>query len=465
MATHNDQDRLCQRDQDLTFLQLLRPDSDTSPLALGKLVGALKANQSVRKVRIFMQQDFFPPPRHNNNDQNNNENETIHLAVVVEEDPTVLVRRQLFHAVGSLRNLEQIKIDSFTGLVTFPVQMLSQTVSRARCLRELELWDLKFAVSHKRDFEDLQRSLQNHPALQKFTIYNCQLEEEVGAQQGEETDGENATTGSSSTSMDPLLYALGSIPTLKQVYITAAAAASSSNFAVAFSCSALEYLCRSKSLEELGLWKFNFPYSHHHQQQDGDNVGDPLSKMVPAIANSNTMRMFEFGKCQLSPTSDRALANMLETNTSLEELDLHLDVGGKYRARNDGSSPYNNTTTDSSCCCNIEATAKALESNVTLKRLKLWGLLSRDNQLALVQMIRNNYVLETFRLLDADRDVSLCIDFFIQLNRNGCQRLLADEEMTVTMADWVDFFAGSAGNDLTIIFYYLSMKPGLCCLG
>lgn len=401
MSSRVDAERLRRNDKQLTYLQLLRPGTDTSLSALNDLTEALAHNTSLNHARMFIPRDFF-----GNNDG----------MQIDEED--LRLRRLLFQRIGSLPQLEQLKVDSFTGVVSFPVDVLHKTLCHARHLKELELWDLQLTVNDANsamDFERLKLSLQGHPTLQKFTLYNCQLK------------------GGDMCTLDPLLCALATASKLKQVYITAAAAVSSFSPSVAFSSSVLEHLCHSTSLQELGLWKFEFP-----KTQEQQNI-EPLCLMAPAIAQSNTLKTLQFGRCEISKASDEALGQMLLENTALEELDVHLN---------------------SSKASSLIATARALESNKTLKQLKL-GPLSRENQLALVHMVRNNYVLETCRLLDADDDLSAMIDFYISLNRKSRQQLLMNEK---TIGDWVEFFAKDAGRDLSTIFYYLSMRPGMCCL-
>lgn len=410
MARVNDQIALCRNDEQLTYLQLLRPETDTSPSALARLVQGLNTNTNIQRVRVIAPRNFY-----RGNDRGSNEEVTF-------------IRQRLFQAVGRLPKLEELKIDAYAGMATFPMEVLAQTIMGGRELKELELWDLKLTLENvnedgtSQSLENLNVALHNHPSLEKFTLYNCQLQE------------------SSVCTLDPLLSALATIPTLRQVYITAAAAVSSAADSVSFTRTALEDLCRSPSLQELGLWKFNFLYS---SQQD---TADPLALIAPAIAETNVLRMFEFGKCHLSREGDEALAAMLEVNTSLEELDLHLDSSASIG----GNS-----------LCEIVATAKALQShNSTLKKMKLWGLLNRSNQEALVRMICDNYSLETFRLLDADRDISAQIDFYIDLNRRGRQYFLASDQ-PVTTRQWLDLLEKS---DLSTIFYYLCRKPSLCQL-
>ena len=401
MSSRIDAERLRQNDKQLTYLQLLRPGTDISLSALNDLNEALEHNTNLNHARVFIPRDFF----------GNNNGEQI-------EEEHLRLRRLVFQRVGSLPKLEQLKFDSFTGMVSFPVDVLFKALFPARNLKELELWDLQLTVNDVNSGMELERlklSLQGHPTLQKFTLYNCQLK------------------GDDMCTLDPILCALASAPKLKQVYITAAAAVSSFSPSLAFSSSVLERLCHSTSLKELGLWKFEFPETQVEQ-----NI-EPLCLMAPAIAQSNTLKTLQFGRCEISKASDGALGQMLLENTSLEELDVHL-----------------NSSKESS----LVATARALESNRTLKQLKL-GLLSRENQLALVHMVRNNYCLETCRLLDADDDLSAKIDFYISLNRKGRQQLLTNEK---TIGDWAEFFAKDARRDLSTIFYYLSMRPGMCCL-
>lgn len=410
MARVNDRMALFRNDQNLNYLQLLRPETDTSPTALAQLVQGLSTNTSIQRVRAIAPRNFY-----RENDGSSSEEAS-------------LTRRRLFQAVGRLPKLEELKIDAYAGMATFPLEVLAQTIIGTRKLKELELWDLKLTLENvdedgtSPDLENLNIALRNHPSLEKFTLYNCQLRE------------------SSVCTLDPLLRALATIPALKKVYITAAAAVSSASESVSFTRSALEDLCRSPSLQEIGLWKFNFLYS---SQQE---TADPLALLAPAIAETDILRMFEFGKCHLSREGDEALAAMLEVNTSLEELDLHLDSSDSKGGKS---------------VCEIVATAKALQSqNTTLKRLKLWGLLNRSNQEALVRMICDNYSLETCRLLDADRDISAQIDFYIALNRGGRKYFLTSEQ-PVTTGQWLDLLENS---DLGTIFYYLCRKPNLCQL-
>lgn len=390
----------------------LRLETDNSHETFQEIVDALKTNSPTKKVRIFLPRDFLRTHARG------------------AEGESALLRWELLRSVGLLPKLEQLKIEAYSGLAEFPVRALSDVVKGARQLKEIELWDLQLGLYNvnadgsSEDLEMLESSLHNHPSLEKFTLYNCQLREDV------------------SCTLDPLLRALASIPTLKQVYVTAAAAASSTLSHVSFTCAALEDLCRSKSLQKLGLWKFNLPHSQRQGQPE-----DPLALMAPAIAKTNNMKMFEFGKCRLSQTGDEALAAMLERNTSLEEIDLHLD------------STTGESTLDEGDCA-IVATAAALEKhNTTLKRLKLWGLMTRRSQEALVMMMRHNYSLETCRLLDADRDISEKIGFFIGLNRAGRKGFLSRDKSVATAHQWVELIAGG---DLSTIFYYLSMEPGLC---
>jgi len=398
MASPKDMDCLVRNDASLNCLHLLRPSTDVSPQALVKLIDALQSNFHIQRVRVFVPQDFF-----------------------LEQGNAIDIRERLFEVVGELPNLEQLKFDSCSGCVPFPVKVLSRTLVQAKFLRELELWDLKLAVKNAEwDFELLQQSLQGHAYLQKFTLYNCQTLHE----------------GLSCTWLDPLLRALASAPNLRQLYVTAAAVDSASSSSLTFSSSALEQVCRSTSLEELGLWKFNF----NNSQDSFPNIAtEPLTLMAPAIAQSNTMRTFEFGRCNVNRSSDKALGEMLTFNTSLEEFNIHI---------------YDSSD------CTLVATAYALEiKNTTLKRRKLWGLLSRKNQEALVKMVRNNYSLETCRLLDSDPDISARIDFYISLNRMGRRKFLLQNS---SVKDWIAFFAMT--KDLNILFYYLSMKPSLCSL-
>ncbi|CAB9517196.1 expressed unknown protein [Seminavis robusta] len=434
MAKPNDLVGLRRNDSHLTYLQLLRPDCDQSDSSLKELVHVLlesnnNTNTHVTRVRVMVQHRFFW-----NRTNNNDDNDSLRL------------RRQVFAAVGSLPKLQQLKIDSYMGLVRLPVGVLSDTIQRARQLRELELWDLKLMVADdSNDLEALQNALQDHPCLERFTLYNCQSL----------TDRNGATRA---CSLDPVVHALASMPKIEQVYITAAAANSSASSSIAFSCSALEHLCRSKTLKELGLWKFNFHSAVQHRQTatimpPHNNNNEPLTFMAPALAQSNTMTMFEFGKCHLSAQGDLAMAAMLRTNTSLLQLDLHLDA--VVTTDDDDDEDY------------FVATAEALEKhNRTLKSLKLWGLLSRRNQEALVAMIQHNYCLQTCRLLDADCDVSQQMEFYIGLNRRGRKQLFK----TTCGSQWINALADCGRNNfpkqqdgLSAIYYYLSMKPGLLC--
>ena len=183
--------------------------------------------------------------------------------------------------------------------------------------------------------------------------------------------------------------------------------------------------------------------------------------MAPVIGETNTLKVFELGECQLTKASDMALGKMLETNTSLEELDLHL---GCKKNKKRGAIARNLTSNGGS----TEFLAKALKKNKTLRRLKLWGLLSRQDQENLLDMIHHNCYLETLRLLDADGDITVKIDFYIRLNRKRRRHLIGMKEDNKAVVaghqEWLSMLA-SSGNNLGDIFYYLSLNPGLCQIG
>ena len=244
-GTHGNDD-----DVKLRYLQLLSYGTDTSTSALNDVSEALARNTCLERVRLLIPPHFF---QDDDDDGDGTPDAT---------EETFRVRQLLCQRIGALPKLEQLKIDSYTGMESFPVQTLHKILYPARKLKELELWDLHLTFndnemcSGAKDFEMLRRSLQGHPTLQKFTLYNCRLK------------GSSASATSRSGSLDPLLHALAMAPKLEQVYITAAAAVSSVTSSVTFSSSALEHLCHSTSLRELGLWKFEFlKYQQHQRQQ------------------------------------------------------------------------------------------------------------------------------------------------------------------------------------------------------
>ena len=201
MALVDDLSCLSQNDPELTFLQLLRPEADASDSALQYLMDVLGKNTHIKGVRMLAPADL-PLAVHNTTNSK---------------------KLKLFQAVGKLPKLEQLKIESFSGLVFFPVLTLASTLQSARNLIELELWDLNVATHRTNGMKDLhilQASLQDHPSLRKFTLYNCHLENTTTRSSrqrvllNENDDTDNIYGALPPMYLAPRLHALATIPTL-----------------------------------------------------------------------------------------------------------------------------------------------------------------------------------------------------------------------------------------------------------
>jgi hypothetical protein len=338
----------------------------------------------------------------------------------------------LFEALGSLSSLRHMAVSSRVfGLYELPVEALCSFWRGAKQLETFFMRIMTITSSNEeeedenneynnndsrppfllRSFEEFGEALRNHRVLKEFRIESCQLSEEL----------------QESCALDPLVHALATIPTLQVVSFTGTRI---SGLGI-LSGESLGSLCQSAtSLKSLSLRHFRITEEH-------------TRRICPAIAASTTLKELTLGKCQSDNKHlDASMAQMLRDNSSLERFCLQL-------AESDSTAGG----------IDLVEMAEALESNVTLKELTIWGATTEKSQKSFVDMIQINCTLENLWLDETLVQFQSEIFLYVSLNQAGRRRLL--EDSNATKNQWVNVLI-SGRNSLDSIFYLLSMNPLLC---
>jgi hypothetical protein len=205
-------------------------------------------------------------------------------------------------------------------------------------------------------------------------------------------------------------------------------------------------LLRMNALEELEL-----------EYLPAEILGDFFTALNDSTCRVKTLKLnvFRPGSLISSQTILNQVASMLEQNSCLEE--LHTGIDKKISIANLGV---------------------ALQRNTSLRVLDLWfmGVCKKNDVDVFLDLLENyNTTLQVmegflFHLPKTDKETNQKIDkihFLLELNRNHQRnRLLgatlqhhADAE-DPTNDDWVDVILSSK-NNVSVLFYYLSINPSL----
>ena len=313
-----------------------------------------------------------------------------------------------FEALGSRPQLKQL----FFGPYRYPqqarlnCQALSLSLIQASQLTALELCGIELSGSLS-DFHTLGASLQSHPSLQEFRLHDCQIEEELHQ--------------NNSNALDPLLKSLSTIQTIERVTLNSKIKGSLGNIGD----SALENLCSCPNLKAIGLQGFEI-------------VGKHFSSAIRGLSSTVSIQEICIGTCKLGSTGDLALSQILRSNASLEYFDLQLE---------EGESPIQ--------------VSLALADNTALKHFFIHGKISLDSQKAFATAIQSNHILETLELMDGSTQ-TCTIKFFLRMNE--LRRGLLLEQKQCSKEEWMDVLV-SQSEDLSAIFYLISINPMICCVG
>lgn len=335
--------------------------------------------------------------------------------------------------------LQQLRLASDgTDYYCFPVWLLCTIFNLAIGLEKIELQGIELS-GNEENFSRLEVSLQNHSALRDI-ICTSWLSEETRMKEN--------------LSLDHLVKALAA----------------------------------SRSLQSISLQPtFTF-----------GRLGDASVGLLGTLAY---LKRLNISKCNLTDQNMVALANVLRENTVLEELQVSARLGeagirsiADFLRANDAtlqvlvihdtntravvdssessSDVHNNSPSSASAEFDTSnmfqeenedqftQVARALQDNETLKHFALYGAkLSEAGQASFVEMMKQNYTLESLSLLELSDDKKNQIDMYALLNRCGRKELLG----SAGSGDWVESLA-MVSDDLDCLFYLISTKPSLCDL-
>jgi len=393
-----------------------------------ELSEALHANTSLKSIRVH-----------------------IHTSFAGMSPSEVLV---FFEALGSRPNLERLFFGPMRRpkQAQIPTQALSLALIQASKLQLLQLWGLEL-YGNACDFITLGASLQRHPSLQEVKICNCRLappDDHDDDDNGDDDDKEKENTSSSlqaehAYTLDPLVKALATIQPLQKVTFNAAI----QNELGALSPECLGLLCRAPSLQAIDLQGFALDHAHIVAMLPGlcTNTGSGSKS-----SNSNSMSLKEIclGTVQLDETGDKNFARIIQTNTTLEYVDLKLKSG---------SSPVHIA----------QALTVNSKNHGSLRHLFIHGDITSTSQQAFAAAMEFNFVLESMELMNGSAHLP-AIRFFLQMNALGRRELLEQHAKrrgnetvgsSASKGKWVEALINHR-KDVSALFYLLSFNPLLC---
>lgn len=341
------------------------------------------------------------------------------------DDQLLAIFQAVAHKLS--HNLQTITLADFDQLQYLPVSCLDVLLRKCSCLTTLRLDSIAFQGTAE-EFDRLAQALRQHPTLQDIGMSGLSLALE---------SSHHATQF-----LPAMAKALSQLPSLRAMEIMETA------YVPFWTGRSLAELCSSPTLQVLRIRGVRFLND------------DDIAQMAHALdAHRHHTQLSELWilSCELGYTGEegsRALAHMLQRNTSLELLGVNRLL----------------------CRQSALVIAQGLVQNQTLRTLHLCLRDGPDRGIceAYAQLLRDhNYGLETmsgsgFLRASAGGHDKTCsglaavsqIDFYLRLNRNGRRFLLRDEN-TVSLHQWMDAL-GRQNQDVSALFYWLSRNPFLC---
>ena len=353
----------------------------------------------------------------------------------------------VFQALGGITTLARLEVsgDGRFGGLYLPARAMTAALSKQQqqqqqqqhkksqhqnCLQSLRLGNV-ILTSHNRrhttsgmntnsnqSMEDLAAALQELPHLTSIDLVRCRAEFHTG-------HGDH--NNNSAVSLEPLVQAVASMPTIQQAMFCETIISSSNNRTGNY----LAVLCQAPSLQK--LWWKTMP---------GMNDAHITSMVEQLLLHNNNTKLTELTirSHGLGAQAGQAIANLLVHNTTLQVINLDLDRA-EYGL----------------------AIAPALLRNTSLKCLDVWawgGDISLQHSRAITKvftrMLRSNRVLKflTFQGLDWTNPE---IDFYLRLNRAGREYLLEHFDQK---SHWTRALVKHK-DDVDVCFYFLSLNPNI----
>jgi hypothetical protein len=229
---------------------------------LDSIASALRKNRTVTTVSVFVEDDF---------------NECLLPDLV-----------GLFQAIGSLP-LQNLYIYSFgPDCDVFPVRLLMELFERARKLEVLALYFIELSGKNKH-FRAFEQALRRHPSIREFRLENCRISDEQ----------------LNTYSFYPFVEALRTLPKIEKVDLFA----TELGFLGTMNCETIAALAAIK-LTSLSL--INFPLGNDH-----------INALSNAIAENEILTDLSIS---CDPKYCSALAPMISTNKTLTSVKVRLEA-------------------------------------------------------------------------------------------------------------------------------------------
>jgi hypothetical protein len=339
--------------------------------------------------------------------------------------------RVMLEAVGHLDTLEELQI----WCSKIPVDVFSHTLMLASRLRKVYFFRVEMAGTNE-DFQDLGRSLRNHPTLRDFRIGGLTLSESVEP-----------------ISLNCVMEGLGDSPRLEVVSLQLSGVHTESPFSGA----AMAKLLRSETIQDLYLSRLGLGADH-------------FAAVAEALPVNESLRTLDLFGNSIENSSIILIAQALEKNENLETLVLpcpqeDLSIAScaaiSSALKANSSLVTLNLPRSNLCDDGLSHIAQGLTLNKSVKKIEVG--VSKDvgdkGLEALTAMLEKNYDLERLVVGSATKNIKEKVDYFIHLNEVGRGKLLSDGK--ATREQWVEMLI-SCNNDLDCLFYFTTMNPALC---
>ena len=318
-----------------------------------------------------------------------------------------------FRMLCRLKGLKSLRFlpDKFSTIYPIPVHLLTVILQEVPGLQMISLCSLEVQGTPE-EFERWLYWLRHHPSLHLVRLIRCQLPE----------DADHML-------LDTLVVNLSKMSRLKEVELSAAEELSWS-----LSLESLQRLYQSDTLEKLRLDNFDL------------STQQLLSFFRSLECNDTNLKGLFLASCQAGKQGLHAMASMLGSNQSLEEVSVCFTTDGKLG------------TCEDECFAQM---AIALRHNATLRLLRIsgtsasWPNLGIPTRQSFVDMLRTkNTTLEALSIC-ANGNLHADLNFYLAVNRMGRKHLVKDN---ATKEDWFPVVLNSQV-DLNCLYFFLSMKP------
>jgi len=338
-----------------------------------------------------------------------------------------------------------------------PSHVLSLILEQIPGLKTLSL-DLVVVSGSQVENDRFLRNLASHPSLEVLGNFQSHRTHASNLRIG--IDPLIAHASNLRIGIDPLIASLSNLASLKEVHVTAAR----KDRWERLSLDSLPQLCSLGTLEKLQLECFNFTQDH------------VLTLFQDLKDNPNGhLKVVFLSFCPMTNAVLEGTAGMLANNQSLTSFSLGFETRTWYSSALLWYSSALLLEHDDG----FVGIFQALRDNATLKNLQLFhgrpgtsyaprlrhsSLFSRLDLLArlasppaFVELVKHNMTLETVPEFGTDIAIHEEVEFYLTLNRMGRKHLFRGD---FTKEQWFHYIL-QAKDDLSFLYYFLSLKPEL----